>query len=112
MNPTDASPSPSTSDTSERKRRTRSALKTYDAEKTTTAKKVIQELSVKAKPKALPLRELIQSIKPEIEAARKANYSLEDIASALKSIEIEVTANALRRYLRKPKAAKPKAKSA
>jgi len=58
------------------------------------------------KPKGLSLEALIRSMKAEIEAAKKAGYSLDDIAKVITDNGAAIKANTLKQYLseKKPEA--------
>lgn len=75
--------------------------KIYSSDRSEAAKKKLKKMSDSPKPKELNLKALIQSIQSEIEAVRQANYSWEEIAAGLREVQIEVSATALKRYLRK-----------
>ncbi|MEP0913260.1 hypothetical protein NDI45_20320 [Leptolyngbya sp. GB1-A1] len=62
-----------------------------------------------AKPKRIPLRDLVRDLSPQIEAARKAGYSLAEIIEIFKKREVDIAENTLKIYMRdpKPRTAKP-----
>jgi hypothetical protein len=54
-------------------------------------------------PKGLQLRELVLRLRPRIEAAQAAGYSLEDIVGVFQSEQVSMTASTLKTYLREAK---------
>jgi hypothetical protein len=55
-------------------------------------------------PKGLQLRELVGRLRPRIEAAQAAGYSLEDIVGVFQAEQVSMTVSTLKSYLREAKA--------
>jgi len=85
----------------------------YSSDTKEEIKSALKGLTDKPQPKSMSLQALIQSLKTDINAAKKAGYTLDEIVKTLSDNRVEIAANTLKRYLNPPKksASKPTTES-
>jgi len=62
-------------------------------------------------PKGLQVKDLVFRLRPKIESAQQAGYTLEDIVQAFKEEGVDLTLNTLKRYLQESRSLSPASSS-